>query len=528
MNTDPKVLLEERLARLVNNNQQTLLTGGLKGIEKESLRIIADGSIAQSPHPRSFGSALTHPHITTDYSEALLEFITPPYPDIETTLNFLGNIQQYVYDNLEDELLLATSMPCGISGDQSIPIANYGTSNIGRMKHIYRIGLGHRYGRAMQAIAGIHFNYSVAENFWPVYQEQEGNTDSLQEFIADSYLGLIRNLKRYGWLLLYLFGSSPAICKSFLTDRRELYPEFEEFDAYTLYKPYATSLRMSDIGYRSRAQNKLNISYNSLSEYIASLTHAMNTPFEIYQMIGVKKGNQFRQLSANILQIENEYYSSVRPKQVAFSGEKPTTALKSRGVQYIEIRSLDIGAFNPIGIDAGKLRFIEALILFCLLSESPKFDTDEIEIIKANMLNITYNGRDPDLTLIDRKRSIKLRKWAMLICESMREICDILDNCSEEKAYSSSLNAQIELVKNAELTPSAKILREMASNKESFSSFALRISKQHENYFRSRRLDEETNQFFKQQAINSIEKQLAIESEDKIQFDDFLRLYFSR
>ena len=120
-----------------------------------------------------------------------------------------------MYDNLDNEHLLASSMPCGINGDESIPIAEYGSSNIGKMKHVYRQGLAHRYGRTMQAIAGVHFNYSVPEKLWPVLHRLEGSTESLEDYKSSAYFDLIRNFQRRGWLILYLFGASPAICKNF-------------------------------------------------------------------------------------------------------------------------------------------------------------------------------------------------------------------------------------------------------------------------------------------------------------------------
>ena len=253
-----------RLEQLNANGHQQLLCGGLKGIEKESLRISKDGFIAQTPHPKALGSALTHPYITTDYSEALIELITPPFADIKDTLDYLHNIHQFVYEHLDNEILLGASMPCGIDGDESIPIAEYGSSNIGRMKHVYRHGLWHRYGRTMQSIAGIHFNYSVPEALWPVLHKEKNSQLNLEQFTADAYFGLIRNFQRMGWLILYLFGASPAICKNFFNSRPALARQFEEFDNGTLYHPYATSLRMSDIGYKSKNQASLKIDYNSI------------------------------------------------------------------------------------------------------------------------------------------------------------------------------------------------------------------------------------------------------------------------
>ena len=270
--------IPDRLKYLIDQNQHQLLKQGLKGIEKESLRISERGIISQSPHPTGLGSALTHPYITTDYSEALLEFITPPFADIKQTLNYMHQLHQFVYPQLGDEMMLATSMPCGIDGDLSIPIAEYGSSNIGKMKHVYRKGLWHRYGRTMQAIAGIHFNYSVPEALWPALHSFSRSDASLENYISETYFGLIRNFQRQGWLILYLFGASPAICKTFFKSRPQLMEQFAEFDAHTLYHPYATSLRMSDIGYKSKNQAGLKIDYNSLDGYVASLSAAINTP----------------------------------------------------------------------------------------------------------------------------------------------------------------------------------------------------------------------------------------------------------
>ena len=360
-----------RLDQLLANGHQHLLSGGFKGIEKESLRIGNDGFIAQTPHPKTLGSALTHPSITTDHSEALIELITPPFVDIENTLDYLRNIHQFVYDHLDNEILLGASMPCGINGDESIPIAEYGSSNIGRMKHVYRHGLWHRYGRTMQAIAGIHFNYSVPENLLLALHQQEHSPLSLEQFTDDAYFGLIRNFQRLGWLILYLFGASPSICKNFFKSRPALMAQFEEFDRGTLYHPYATSLRMSDIGYKSKNQANSTIDYNSLPGYVDSLGKAIGTPYPDYEKIGVVVNGEYLQLNSNILQIENEFYSTMRPKQIAKSCEKPTVALKRRGVLYVEMRSLDLDIFNPLGVDESKLRFIEALLLTCLLTDSP-------------------------------------------------------------------------------------------------------------------------------------------------------------
>jgi glutamate--cysteine ligase len=517
-----------RLNSLLTADKQPPLCGGLKGLEKESLRIAQDGFISQTNHPYSLGSALTHPAITTDYSEALIELITPPFADIKETLTYLDTVHQFVYQHLGNEILLGASMPCGIDGDDSIRIAEYGSSNVGRMKHVYRHGLWHRYGRTMQAIAGIHFNYSVPEALWVALHEQEHSQLDLQAFINDGYFGLIRNFQRVGWLILYLFGASPAICKNFFKTRPTLMAQFDEFDNGTLYHPYATSLRMSDIGYKSKNQAGLKIDYNSLDGYVDSLGKAINTPYPDYQQIGTVVNGEYRQLNSNILQIENEFYSIVRPKQIAKSCEKPTLALKRRGVRYIEMRSLDLDLFNPLGVDETKLRFIEALLLTCLLSDSPAMSESDHKNNNANQLTVANEGRKPDLKLSRNGQKVTLQDWSREILLAMQPVCAILDNNADDKPYSKALEQQRLVVENPDLTASARILASMREQSQPFTRFALKTSEKHAQYFKSRQLDPAITAQFTAMADQSHAKQHDIESQVQRPFAEFLQRYFNQ
>jgi glutamate--cysteine ligase len=521
-------LTPTRLNTLLATNQQYFLCGGLKGLEKESLRLTQDGFIAQTQHPYALGSALTHPAITTDYSEALIELITPPFANIKETLNYLDNLHLFVYQHLDHELLLGSSMPCGIDGDDSIRIAEYGSSNVGRMKHIYRHGLWHRYGRTMQAIAGIHFNYSVPEGLWQALYQQENSRVDLQQFINDGYFALIRNFQRVGWLILYLFGASPAICKNFFKSRPALMTQFEEFDNGTLYHPYATSLRMSDIGYKSKNQANLNIDYNSVDGYVTSLSKAINTPFSDYAQIGVLVNGEYRQLNSNLLQIENEFYSIIRPKQIARSCEKPTIALKRRGVRYIEMRSLDLDLFNPLGVDEAKLCFIEALLLTCLLNDSPAMSAADHQTNNANQLAVANQGRKPDLQLTKNGKKVVLNAWADEILQAMQPVCAILDHHTVDKPYSNALNVQRELVNNSDLTASARMLAAMRERQQPFAQFALKMSEKHAHTFKSRRLNAETTAQFERIAAESHTKQRNLENQPQLPFAEFLHRYFTQ
>ena len=520
-------LAQRRLDRLVKTDTQHLLDGRLIGLEKETLRVSPKGGLSQSPHPLSLGSALTHPYITTDYSEALMEFVTPPFEHSADALAFLRDAQAYVYSHLQDELLWATSMPCVLSGEAGVPIAKYGSSNPGLMKHIYRRGLGYRYGKVMQVIAGVHFNYSLPESFWRLYQQVEGNTQTLREFIDDQYFAIIRNLQRFGWLVPYLFGASPAICKSFLGGKPT---SLHEFDVNTYYGPYATSLRMGDIGYQNNKENEIGIKacYHNLDSYIQSLQHAINTPYKDYEEIGVKVAGEYRQLNANILQIENEYYSTVRPKQILEGYEKPTMALKRRGVRYIELRSLDVNAFEPLGINATQMKFIEALMVYCLIQDSPKISQAEQGEIDKNELDVAHYGRDPKLILQRNAQPISLKQWALEICDDMKGVCELLDRSHQGSPYMDALAEQCEKIIDPELTPSARMLKVMRDNGEGFYHFARRMSQQYFDYFKQVELTGEQRRYYDDLSQASLDKQALLEADTSVSFEEYLQRYFNQ
>ena len=513
--------IDKRVVQLLDSDIREVLQQRKVGLEKESLRVAIDGGIAQTPHPTSLGSALTHPSITTDYSEALLEFVTPPFQHFCETLDFLDDTHRYVYSQLEDEVLWATSMPCVVDGDASIRIARYGSSNAGRMKTAYRRGLGHRYGRMMQAIAGVHFNYSYPTEFWSRLQAVVGDQRDIQTFISESYIGMVRNLQRYGWLVPYLFGASPAICASFLGARPT---SLERWRKFSYYAPYATSLRMGDIGYQNNKEDEagIKVNYNSLQGYVDSLQHAISTPFPEYQKIEMVRDGQWQQLNANILQIENEYYSSVRPKQILQGEEKPSLALARRGVAYIELRSLDVNAYEPLGISEEQMRFLESFLLFSLLAPSAPYDDDELGAIRHNINEVAVRGRDPELKLRRNGQQVLLRDWASEIFEQMSAGCDLLDKDANVHCYCEALQQQRAKLIDSDLTPSARMLAEMDENGEEFYHFAMRKSREHQQWFATRPLDRAKHAEFEKLARESIEKQQAIEAADKVPFETFL------
>lgn len=522
-----------RLAGLADGALPALLARPLIGLEKEALRVAPGGGVAATPHPPLLGSPLTHPHITTDFSEALLELVTPPLTDPVAVLDFLRDLHLFVYRYVDDERLWASSMPCVLGGGASVPLARYGSSNAAQMKTVYRRGLGNRYGRVMQVIAGVHFNFSLPEDFWPAYQTLLGDPRPPRDFRDGHYMGMVRNLQRLGWLVPYLFGASPAVCKSFV---QQAQTDLESFDANTWYYPHATSLRMGDIGYQNRMEEGtgLKACYDSLDAYIRSLTWAIETPCPQYEAIGVKVNGRWEQLNDHVLQIENEYYSTVRPKQIIDWMERPTLALRRRGIRYIELRSVDVNLFHPLGIDAAQMRFLTCFMLYALLLPSPRINARERRWIDNNQLAAAHRGREPGLLLERTAGPVALRDWAAEVLDGMVPVADLLDAGLATTApgtgrpHAAALAVQRDKVADPALTPSARMLEEMRARGEGFAAFAHRLTDRHRDDFRAQTLAPAREASLRELTEQSLARQRAIEAADDIDFDTFLARYFAQ
>lgn len=519
------VTYAQALAHLASPQYFPLFTQLNRGIEKEGLRCSAQGVISQRKHPKGLGATLTHPYITTDYSEALLEFITPVFHSAHEAQAHLNIAHRFAYEQLEDELIWPSSMPAVLQGEMSVPIADYGRSNLGQLKHIYRHGLWHRYGRTMQTIAGIHYNFSVPEALWPVLQGLDNNQDVLQDYVSARYFALIRNFRRHSWLVLYLFGASPAVCASFLADKAH---KLETLDNNSLYAPYATSLRMSDFGYQNNAQSSLTICYNQLSSYLNTLGEAVTVPVPEYQAIGIKdEQGHYKQLNANLLQIENEYYSDIRPKRVAQHHEKPLEALAKYGVQYIEVRNTDINPFMAEGIDVPQMAFMDTFLLWCLFNASPSIEGGECQTIRNNQKKTTMEGRRPGLMLERDGQDISLQQWGLEVLASMQELANLLDHASGTTFHTDALTQQRLKLLDSSLTPSAQVLRELTESGLDFAQFTLRQAQQHRKTL-SEPLAPDVRKHWQQLAAQSLTEQQQLEDNDTQSFDDYLAAYLKR
>ena len=517
-----KSVLTGRLEQLEKSGTSLTLSGVLHGLEKEGLRVNSSGSLALTPHPPRLGAALTNRYITTDFSESLLELITPVLADPAEALTFLETIHQYVYANIGDEIMWASSMPCPIDDPESIPIAWFGTSNIGQMKHIYRIGLKHRYGKMMQSIAGIHYNFSLPDEFWQGYRALAGSDDRLQSFKSASYFTLIRNFRRHSWLLLYLFGASPALSQSFLgTETGNL----DRWKQDTLYLPHATSLRMSDLGYSTTAQSSINICFNQLETYTKTLTDATNTSHPDYEKIGLIVDGAYRQLSTTILQIENEYYSDIRPKRVPQPGEGALRALVNRGVEYVEVRNTDVNPLLPVGMDLEQAAFMDTFLIGCLLMGDDFISPAECKVIEDNQKNVTTRGREPGLMLAGPNGDTPLDDAGSSLINEFMPVAELLDRLHDTDLYTRSAQAQLAKLEDSSITPSAMVLKAIQDSGLEYAEWVFETSKAHREKLVKKLKNNNITEKLEMESRESIVNQARIEAADSVDFATFLKTY---
>lgn len=511
---------EQRFLSLNKNSQGSLLASINRGIEREALRVNKRGTLSGKNHPHFLGSKLCHPCITTDFSEAQLELITSVSQSISETLDALDEIHRFVYSGFDDELLWSASMPCELPLHDDIPLAQYGSSNLAKLKTTYRNGLGHRYGRSMQTICAVHYNFSLSDEFWQYHWDTEGSGEAFRDFKSRRYFDQMRNFRRLSWLPIYLFGASPVVSESFIQGKEH---RLQRFDSVSLYAPFATSLRNGDLGYQSDIQvSAIQICFNSLDNYVDTLVDAITTPHSDYSQIGAKRGDEYLQVNTHILQAEAEFYSTIRAKCVPPPGENFLKELKSKGVEYVEVRLLDVNPYLPLGIDASQIRFLDILLVYCILADSPIHDDRLCEAVQENVHRTVYQGRDPGLLLDDGGEFRSIKQWGSAILGEMLPIARLLDKVSGNNDHEKSLQEQQIRVDDSSSTPSARILADMKSTGRSFFEFAMDKNREHKTHFQSKPLSETRLAWFKEVAEESFTAQTRLEQSDTLTFDQYL------
>lgn len=454
-----------------------LLLSGKWGLEKESLRVNPDGSLALTPHPKSLGSSFSHPYITTDYSESQLELITPAYKTVEEAYYFLEQLHLFVLNNISGEKLWPLSMPCHLPDSENIPIAYYGESQEAKQKEIYRRGLARRYGKKMQMICGLHYNFSFSDDLLGFLYKKSDQTMEFQDFKNKAYFALARNFLRYRWLLVYLLGASPVVDESYRSEVIKSLDAFGDDDCRgsSYHKENAISLRMSKYGYSNTRQTNVRVSYDSLEQYISDLRKALHTKDERYTKIGLHKDGEQIQLNDNLLQIENEYYTPIHFKQHLENRETMLQALEKKGVNHIEIRALDLDPFEPFGVNLEKLHFLQVFFLFCFFEDCDSLDDEERDCVNKNQKLVALRGRELGLMLKQcKKTEISLQEWGENIFGKLESIATLLDTSSEKPKYMRVVRKEAQKIKDISQLPSTRILQEMEDQYESYVDFGMR------------------------------------------------------
>lgn len=428
-----------------DDNNARLLLDGTWGIERESPRVLLTGDLALTAHPKALGDKLENPNITTDFSESQIELITNPYPDVEETYQALKALHLEVEKALENEYLWPMSMPPRLPEEEDIPIAKFNASTEGRKRTIYRKGLALRYGKKMQMICGLHYNFAFGEAIMDYLFHHYGQNRTKREFTDEIYFAVARNFLKYRWLLIYLFGASPVFHSS--------YKPIPDIDLEA-----ATSLRVSPFGYGNTFQKGNLVTYNTLAQYTEDVRRLLTTKCEEFAKLGIYRGDEQVQLNDHILQDEGELYSFVRFKQSPQNGETQIMALEKRGVKYMEVRILDINPFDSAGISMEQLYFMQIFMLYCLFESSEFFSEEILEKADRNHQAVALYGRKKNLILKDyENHRITLQDWAEVIFEKLKIIAIYMDKAGCNQKYETVIHHEYEKIKDISKLPSSKI-----------------------------------------------------------------------
>ncbi|MHC5225404.1 glutamate--cysteine ligase [Ignatzschineria sp. LJL83] len=487
------------------------------GLERETLRINPEtGHLSDQDHPESIGSALTHKHITTDFAECMLEFVTSPHSSPDKALEELRSIQKFTLNKLNNEIFWPNSMPPAIDSEDEIVIGKYGSSNDARMKSLYRKGLSVRYGKMMQVISGIHYNFSLEDHVFKAFQDGINNNDTLSAFKTDRYLHACRNVSRYGFVIPYFLGASPVMDKSFLAGKENPFSSLNDEDSYL---PEGESLRLSDIGYGNNKCH-FDVSFNSIQEFTKNIQFAISTPCNIFSQIPVQENGIYNQINNHILQIENEYYASIRPKQIMQKGENFLTALNKRGIEYIELRSVDINPLIAEGIDIDSMRFIQLFLTASVLTDAENLSQKEYEHNQKNLKIVAKSGLDLDQSFTVEGEESTLKEALLSALHWLDPIAKILGS-----PYEKSLSLMKDRVSHPELLPASEVLKALKTSNQTYQSFFLAKAKTLYSSEYSA-LDSSNQAALESLTEQSLAKRDEIEAAPQIPFAEYLENYF--
>lgn len=501
-------------------DRSDLLQNLRRGLEREALRINQQGCLAPTPHPDTLGAALTHRWMTTDFAEAMLEFTTPVKTDITILLQFLQDLHSHALRHLKGESLWPLSMPDLLGQEPHIALAHYGSSQLGRFKTLYRQGLQQRYGATMQCIAGIHYNVSFPPAFW-LTEPTESFSHHSQSCASTGYFRLIRNYYRFGWIIPYLFGASPVVAVNFLRSCKTTLP-FESLSSEIWGLPYATSLRLSDIGYNNRTL-PFQPPLNHLEDYLEGLQQLLQTPSPQFAQLGVTRSGTYQQLNTHVLQLENEFYCPIRPKATQRPEERPLKALRRSGVDYLEVRALDLNPFSPIGVDATQLRFLDLFLVWCALADPRVMTPQEFIQCQNNWQRICIAGRQPgQFVTVNSGQQRPLAEVGQALFAELQAIAPLFDKADPDKPYQGVCQQLAPAMSDPSLTLSAQLIALIKQENGNLQALGSTLAQGYRDTLMSQPLQCLTEQELAEEQQRSLAELRALEQCESLNFEQYL------
>src|SRR5690625_846948 len=467
-------------------NTTHLLTAGQWGIERETHRMNSDGTIALTPQPDAFIDPKIQKYITVDFGENQLEFITKPYEELDSLFDELDCIHKYAYQHINGELMWPFSMPPRLPEEEIIPLAEFPYLEDGLEKEVYRRGLAVRYGKKLQMISGIHYNYSLDDQLIDLLHQEFAPEQSRQSFVNQLYLKIGRNMLRYRWLLVYLYGAAPVIDSSYDSviedkinnNQSDWLAQFFDRDDFL---KYVTSYRTSRFGYSTEVEDKYQVSYDTLEGYIADLRKILSTENENYRKIGTEKDGKIIQLNTNELQIEAEFYAPVRFRQIQKDGETLLDALDKRGISYFELRIHDLNPFSKVGITKEQVQFTHLMILMSLFDECDGLSDEQQIFTNQNHQLVALFGRKPGLNLyLDNGEKIEMKAWANSIFEKITRLATFIDQDNGNTYYADLVAAERQKLDDPSAILSERIMAELDDDPDAFLKLGLRLAEDYQ------------------------------------------------
>lgn len=422
------------------------------GLEKENVRVTEDGKLALTPHPKAFGDKDRNPYIKTDFSESQLEMVTPVCNTIEDVYSFISNLNKVVSLELikNGEYLWPQSNPPILPNEDEIPIAKLANKE----DELYRENLSKRYGKKKQVISGIHYNFSFKEEFMQLLYKELKVKEDFRTFKDNMYLRMTRNFQKYNWLLIYLTGASPVFHESYMDEIKE---NGDKLDCDSYYIKGDTSLRNSYYGYKNKKD--FCVSYNSIEQYANDIRNLVND---------------------KEIQSAKEYYNPIRLKSLGSSDMIGN--LLTKGIDYLEVRLLDLNPLNLQGISKETLYLVHLFMIYTLLKENHSITCKDQKEFFKNYEIVAVSGRNENTVIYENGVPVLLKDKGRELLEEMNEIIDLL--FSNNREFKEVIENSLEKINNSKNTFSEELLEDI--KEEGYIAFHMRKTKEYLEDFKKK------------------------------------------